>query len=413
MDSFEAQIAEAYESLEAQGKRPCFILVGAAPSTANIVTSFFLFCRDHAIKPCGIVVDPFGKGSAFSFSPEALGLLSSDDYTVIDHPSEHPSPSPFENLKMLRTSARKLSKLENRDSFEDCSQCWDECLFVASTHGFVDRRIIDFAFGTGRPVAYVELEEGTGSYVCTPFERIMEWIDVIPDGKSRLFHSAGAHVGKPFLERLHKELTSKAFYVPFTLFNREPKGLSPNDMVCEYYKKAIGLLAKEQDIPTVDYSNTAIILTSKLDPFGLSDVESKAARKAANILERNGLKVLVRPHPLALGRDEPLLDGLEVDLNSRLPIESLIALSSRQPVLTAGFMSSAQINANLLWGIPSLSLEGLVHDDLAKRYNDDVRTHVFRDNLSSIKIAFDGFLDFPGDSEEFEKRVAGIRKNRT
>lgn len=412
MDSFEAQIAEACKYLEAQSKRPNFILVGATPSTANIVTSFFLFCRDHGIEPCGIVVDPFGKKRAFSFSPEALSLLSSDDYTVIDHPSEHPSPSPFENLKMLRASARKLSKLKKRESFEEHSQCWNDCLFVVSTHGFVDRRITDFAFGTGRPIVYVELEEGTGSYVCTPFERIMEWIDVIPDGKARFYHSVGAHVGKPFLERLHKELKSKAFYVPFTLFNREPDGLSPNEMVCEYYKKAIGLLAKAQGIPVVNYSNTAMILTSRLDPFGLSDTESRAVRKAADVFERQGLKVLVRPHPLALDRIDPFLDGLEIDRNSKLPIESLIALSSQQPVLTTGFMSSAQINANLLWGIPSLSLEGLVCEDLARRYNDDVRTHVFRDNLLSIKTAFSGFLEFPSSLERFDKRVAEIRKNR-
>lgn len=265
---------------------------------------------------------------------------------------------------------------------------------------------IDAALRQGKPLVTVELEEGVGTYASS----VHEWRCI---GSARSEHP----IKKP-LYRLYETvlypwdswfdriLRQKCAHLCSTVFERDGTTLLRNEELRPYLARATkALTSLSSDAARSDYSNAAIITSSKFDLFGWSDAELAVLRRIIASLRERKIPIILRPHPGTkdLSRYDAL--GVDIDEASSVPFEVSLAQSDGLPLMVIGFASTALVYANALYGIPAFSLEELLEAEASKEQATSSVMRTFMADAQWIFNLFQRPYKRPSTYQEFNSYI--------
>lgn len=400
-------LSNAYESLVEKGRTPNFVFFGGALADINPLSSFFIYAKEHGLKLHGVVVNIYPDDCDESFHNQIMCLLDDGEYTLIpqDYRDMRSLPMPIKPFVRLRSTLRSLRMFKSDYPYSQekgaTSEKEQEPIFLLYPEaGYVDSGIVEYLLGLGRPIIYVPLDEGTGSYVCDAYERMRSSLWSIANPVKRLLVSLELRMTRRFNDLLQDKLKSECQCLPFTIFKEENGVVVPNSFSQEYFRKAFYELAMRRQTPHVDYSRSILIVGTSSSAFGIEEIELEAIESVIDATHGSEVELLFRPHPRVsdLSRYKKL--PISIDEHRDYSMEELLAVSDTKPLATVGLFSSGQINANALWNVPAVSY-GMA---MRQRFSDEAKENdaageILKD-LDSMNRLFSNYMMFPSDRDE-------------
>lgn len=410
-----ADMLQAYFELKRQGKNPNFLFVGGGISHAAYFSSFALFARDENISLSGIVYDCAPAYKPVRFTEEHIVGVSCDDYRLLRRNPKNGArntgvlSSLMDMIKGCFVKCPVSGPMEIPLTIENIKNFEDPFFFIYPATGLIPAYALEFLSSLNRSVIHIVLEEGIGSYLATLKDWWFLGIDRERNGTMRLVKSAVLHALWPFVKRKQAQAERAMPRVPFTLFHVSNGVLYKNQIPCAYGAKAFELLAANHGLPSIDYSNTVIIATTRFAELGGIEYEIASLEAAIHIFRQYGFRVIVRPHPGERETHHYAYLANEIDEYMDLPLESLIAYSKRPPVALLGFMSSSQLIANALWGIKGICLTYVLDEIWAALVKGNAAIALFDRDVQHAQKLFEGYVDFPHGIEQLRESALLLR----
>lgn len=167
-------------------------------------------------------------------------------------------------------------------------------------------------------------------------------------------------------ESYQKKLNKRSELMQFTLFSNDGT-LSKNTDVIEHYKTAIAYTSELSSYDDIKcFENAAIINTQPYYDHGQisEDEDIRVLKWLCLKLSELNIKVVLKPHP----REKNLLRysnlvNCYLYENNVISQETILSHLKIKPILFAGFSSTSLVTANILYGIPAISLSRLTNSE--------------------------------------------------
>lgn len=234
-------------------------------------------------------------------------------------------------------------------------------------------RYLQYAFAQSVNVIEVIIEEGVGSYSQQTWQyaftnRLAQEDNTI----KRLTIYAKHLVLNNQFQKIRKFTSNKLKVTKFQLFAKVDKGYTViNSSFRSYFYRALSRNAYKHSVPSLDFANTVIITTTNFSQWGQDSLEKDLLCDIIKAIEKAGYIVYLRPHPRTIDTSLYKNLGVEVDIYSKISIESLIAKAIKKPVAIVGFCSSSEVIISAMWDIPCFSLTPQLRDEYKKRESDN------------------------------------------
>lgn len=411
------QILAAYLQLIQEGKRPNFLFLGSGTPDAAQFSAFALFARDVGIALTGIVYDCAPANRPHRFDERHILGIGSDDFVLLRGAQEDVSSG----KGFLHTFAQMLRGCfvrgsvsgKNGDvlSVEDLRSLETPFFFIYPASGCIPPYALEFLSSIDNDnIVHIVLEEGIGSYLMTLRDWWFLGVSRERSQGAKLCKSLILHALWPIVKRQQNAANRTMTTVLFTLFTKSDGIVRKNPIPCEYCARAFDALSESLGVPAMDYSNTAIIATTRFAEHGASEYEMNCLRVVVPLLERYGYRVVLRPHPSERDTGHYKSLTVEIDECMHLPLESLVAHAKVPPSILLGFMSSSQLTANALWNIAAVCLADVLKEEWDRLAKENSAIGLLDREIRDAKSLFGGFVEFPCGVAQFEEAITLARQ---
>lgn len=413
-----SQIEGAYRSLQDKDRKPNFLFIAGGLSDVSQFDSFALFARDLDIDLCGIIYDAFSEGGADEFGETYILVIGPDEYELVRKADELGS----DNSNLLHALGEIVRgcfvKLPTRFASVDglrlecVGEIDDPFFLIYPKCGPIPSYALAFlATIEQRNVIHIVLEEGIGSYLMTFRDWWFLGVSREMNPLTRTLKSIVLHLLWPLKKRQQSRVDRAISSVSFTLF-KEGSALQKNETPCRYYKRALEDIAAQRRVKALDFSDTVIIATTRFADFDAIDFETSCLGVVISILQKHGYRVILRPHPA-----EKLLEhykSLPVEMDSHMDVslETQIAASQSLPAAILGFMSSAQLISNALWGVEAICLSDVLSDEWQALASENGAIGLLNREIQDAKRLFEGYIEFPHGPLQLESEIVSLGEER-
>lgn len=248
-----------------------------------------------------------------------------------------------------------------------------------------------------RKITVVELDEGAGTYLLNK----KEWFDITLNVQKNIKNKIIVYI-KYIETSILNEKKIREFnqYINCNLFIKQQNGrCSSNGKMPIYFKDAIFDYASSINIQMPHFPERYILInTQPFDDYSLSgkDTKNKLLSHCIQVMVDLGYEVYIKPHP----RENDLLHYQEMGAKildyTGISQEGLLAISNIMPAFIVGYFSTTLVTANVLFDIPTISLNKLLLEtgDVNGKY-----TTIF----NNFEVTFSEFVNFVSDFEGFQK----------
>lgn len=410
-------ICEAYQELVRKGKHPNFLFVGGGVSAIVQFDAFASFAKDSGIPLCGIIYDHTPTSFSNKFKKDHVLNLEVDDYILLESGTGTPSTRGGQ-LQIFKDMVggcfaripRAVSMVSAK-RIEDVKAEDNAFFFLYPACGCIPPYALDFLSTLNKDLVHVVLEEGIGTYLMT----LRDWWFLGADranGFRKALKTAALQILWPIVKRQQIAADHAMSTVPFTLFVKSDGVAKRNPIPCDYSAKTFEQLALQRNIPDVDYSNSIIVATTRFAEHGAIEYEIETLGFVVRLLQRFGYRVIIRPHPAEKDKCHYRAFGVEIDEYMDVPLESLLAHSRNHPAAVLGFMSSSQLIANALWGIPSICIAYVLGEQWSNLVKSNGAIRLLDREIQDAQMLFGDYVTFPYGIEALEELIASLHANK-
>lgn len=398
------KLLEAYGDFEKKtGKLPDYLFTGGGLADAIPLGAFVRYARENDFEISGMTLNPYPRSQEAFFAQGALENALGEECFAI--PSIYRDDSmASRSLSLITKTISTIPSISKMPDVEQDVSAWsleDPFFLLAPSDGYISPHIVDFLFKLDRPIVYVLMDDGTGTFVRNNRELAMRGVDRLSNPIVRSVGRAYVHACRPFSEKLQSLLERKGMYRTFTLFSKTIEGFEVNQHVRDLYVRTLREATVKTRVEKKNYSNKILVAATKAELFGLEEIEILAIERLKSICDSLEVDLVLRPHPLATGNERYESLGVQIEEPTEVTSEALFSICESLPLAVVGFASSVQVNANVYFGVPSVSLEGLVKDELSEARRGSPAVKQFCENISRTKAMYPSHMSFPANEREF------------
>lgn len=409
----EDRIKRAYDELVSGRVMPNFLFIGNGISHAAYFSAFALYAKEHGVDLRGIIYDAASSSRPNHFTESHILGINLEDSVFLRHDERGASKSMAASLgEMVRGCSQSVAlRAPSHDAWHgDVGSCDSEEVFyfIYPAIGEMPAYALDFLSSIDRPVVRVVLEEGIGAYLMTSRDWWMLGAARERHPFMRVLKSAILGLLWPLQRRRQLKIGRRTACLPFTLFGISGDVAEKNSHVCACVSCVFDELAVAFDVPTIDYSNTVIIATTRFAELGAESFELTLLKEVVTVFQDMGLTVVLRPHPNDVDAERYGQLSVEIDDHLDVTLESLIAHSKELPVAILGFMSSSQLIANALWGVPAICISYVLGQGWAAAAEKSGGMRLLDRETQDAKELFSDYVMFPSSVAELEEAIAAL-----
>lgn len=238
---------------------------------------------------------------------------------------------------------------------------------------------------SSRSMRYVIVDEGLGTYTLS--SSLTAWVNSkyqgdVPRNKVDVMALYCLGFFRNKAERHMISLLENMNKITYnTVLDMQKAPLEINDGIIPYYLSALSstrVFVKEVK------SNTVVFCIDPVDPAIRTELFCIYS-KIVLLLKSHGYNVLIKVHPIELGSISEYRGlGCEVIENQNAPFESMIANHLEEIVGVIGVQSSCLVNSVALYGIPSMSLLGIISRSVTVPRKTQKEFELYRSLFSEI-----------------------------
>lgn len=403
-------VIESFNRLAAKGKRPNFIFVGGSLFQ---LASLFAFANEkqaEEVDMCGVICDWVKPPHRRQIQREHISFLEKDSVIILEAGKDFDSSVYFK--KTAKETIPHILRIAGvRPVFSGGYTANNPLYFFHPACYDPDLELWNTVLGLSNYVRFIQYDEGLGTYVVSDAARKLESSN---DSQKSLKDIIRAVYGKATsaILRLLKELRSiRVQENAYLLFSKEDKQCVLNERRASFYKDFFCRLAITQSLKDYDFGNTILILG--FDFAKLSNTipyELRMFSKVAEAVEGVAENVVFRPHPSQSHKHIAQYQQLNMEIIDQpgVPLESILAASTRKPMAIIGLGSTAQITANVFWGIPCISIAKLLQNELESESAIDEALMFAFCQHEMVSDLFASFMSTPATYNELEKILKDI-----
>lgn len=403
-------LLNAFKDHETKDPAANCIFVGNGQLHLVSFLAFYLDAKAHDVDLSGVVCN-CGTGGRKHYDAQMVEVLFGDRFSYIEEDAATSTRALLHEIvevpKLFVASRGSSTRGGSRDVWSI-----ENALYVCfPMTGNPPLYLLIAAFKLKRPIVYVQLEEGTGSYGLS----VYEW------------RRLGLKRASSFMKKLSIALYSLSMYpvdwyidhvlmkrmsvISFTLFRRNERGaLIEDPHAASKTAEAFSRVSVAKGIIPEDFSNTVVIASTNFDAFDEFDFEMLALKDCIRIAQRLGFDVVIRPHPNTVSASMYDSLGVSIDRRTDVSLESQISVAIGKPLAVLGFTSSCQVFSHALWNIPNFALNGVFSDELEKLARCNSGIAQFNDYCARTLTCFPSSMESPQDIDELEEALRGLKQ---
>lgn len=250
-------------------------------------------------------------------------------------------------------------------------------------------------------VKIVFIEEGLGYYIRTEKRWNERGLENMHGISKYLRVFRGKMVSLVGYKKTIAKLKRQGKIEEFCFFTKENEELVKNESICNLFTKAFESKRVQCEIDENIYYNKVLLNTQPFFEEIKTDEDLRCYKIIKEICDRNGLVLVIKPHPRELNLSRYYELGIDVETEyASYSQENILAAINRPPVCVLGFFSTTLVTANLFWNIPAVSLCDLICKEKTGGYIEDI------DNFVRI---FSNVVYAPKNYDDFEKTIKKIK----
>lgn len=387
-------VIDAFRQLQEEGKEPNFLFMGGSLLHVESFNAFVEKMKVQGRRMCGVACDVTPPPYKRQFDESYITSLDSEDFIFLsgdkDFSYTQSAMANYQDLFRIWQGMKGVSTV--RETREGDKPLY--CLFQAS----IDPPVAAWATALqlSKDLRLVHLEEGIGAY--THDYEVQRSHAYEKSFVKRLKGAVWDKAYELFYKKRHEFIHERISEEGNLLFDKESsQTLALNEYNARLMAHAFENLAARRSVPKVDYSNTIVLTGTELFEYhDLFDLEVEFFAGIIEMAKRYGYEVMVRPHPRVRNYEKYRMLDARIDEHCDVPLECLLLHADSKPLATIGMMSSSQVFAQALCGVPCITItDFFMSSNAAKEF----------------PIGFLKVIDDFRDAESYFSDVVTIPKN--